>query len=261
MNAKCFALNAAAQAYSIQDRVVGFPVEVRDATSGAATFLVPSRAAQRLIPAEFEIAEILPGRGICSLALVDYKDNDLGDYNEFAIGFMVVPKGTRPAIPYLGTLVDLVKGKLASHITHMPVDQSFTRDAGAIIWGYPKTVQEIEIEYLDGRARARLVYDGQHALTLTLPRGGTRTVPESSIETLSIIDGEPYRTVATQRMTGMGVRMGGAEVELGSGRIADELRSLGLPKRALMSVWMERMEASFGPPEKLSGEGGQGAKL
>ena len=240
-----------ARTYAIQDQTVGFPVEVRDATSGAATFLVPSAAAARLIPDAFEIAEVLPGRGICSLAMVDYKDNDLGDYNEMAIGFMAVPKGVRPTLPYLGTILDLVKGRLASHITHMPVDQSFTRDAGAMIWGYPKTVQEIDIEYLDGQARARLVYDRQHALTLTLPRGGQRTVPESSITTLSLIEGIPHRTLATQRIEGMGIQLGGAKVELGTGIIADELRSLGLPKRALMSIWMEHMEARFGPPEKL----------
>lgn len=244
-------MTAAALTYEIQGRTVGFPVEVRDATSGAATFLVPSAAAARLIPAEFEIAELLPGRGVCSLAMIDYKDNDLGDYNEMAVGFMVVPKGERPGIPYLGTLLDLLRGRLASHIIHMPVDQSFTRDAGSMIWGYPKTVQQIDIEMLGDRARARLTYDGEHALTLTVPRGGTRTVADSSMTTLSLIEGVPHRTTASQRIEGMGVRLGGAEVELGTGRIADELRSLGLPKRALMCAWMEHMQASFGPPEKL----------
>jgi hypothetical protein len=237
--------------YEIQGKTVGFPVEVRDATSGAAMYLVPSSAAARLIPDEFEIAEVLPGRGICNLAMVDYKDNDLGDYNEMAIGFMVTPKASRPSIPYLGTIIDLISGRLASHITHMPVDQSFTRDAGFMIWGYPKTVQQIDIELLENQAQARLVYDGEHALTLRIPRGGTRSVAESSITTLSMIEGVPHRTLASQRIEGMGFRLGGAELELGTGPLADELRSLGLPKRALMCVWMEHMEAQFGPPEKL----------
>jgi hypothetical protein len=237
--------------YQIQGRNVGFPVEVRDATSGAAMFLVSSKAAARLIPDAFEIAELLPGRGICSLAMVDYKDNDLGDYNEMAIGFMVYPKGGGPSVPYLGTLIDLVAGRLDSHIIHMPVDQSFTRDAGATIWGYPKTVQQIDIEYLGDHARARLVYDGEHALTLTVPRGGSRDVEESSISTLSLIEGVAHRTKASQRVQGMGMKLGGAKVELGSGIIADELRSLGMPRRALMCAWMEKMQASFAPPEKL----------
>jgi len=237
--------------YEIQGKTIEFPVEVRSASSAAATFLVPTRAATRLIPDAFEIAEILPGRGICSLALVDYKDNDLGDYDEIAVGFMVVPRGERPAIPYLGTVARLVRGQLASHIIHMPVDQSFTCEAGATIWGYPKTVEQIEIERADASVSARLEQGGRHALTLTLPLGGDRSVPESSIETLSLIEGVPHRTVATQRIDGMGFSMGGARVELGEGPIADDLRSLGFPRSALFSVWMENMQASFGRPEKL----------
>ena len=50
---------------------------------------------------------------------------------------------------------------------------------------------------------------------------------------------------------GFGIQLGGAEVELGTGVIADQLRSLGLPKRALMTTWMEKMHASFGPSRKL----------
>ena len=66
-----------------------------------------------------------------------------------------------------------------------------------------------------------------------------------------MIEGIPHRTTASQQIDGMGFRLGGAEVELGTGRIADELRSLRFPKRALMCVWMEHMRASFGRPEKL----------
>jgi hypothetical protein len=237
--------------YQIQNRSIGFPVEVRHATSGAAMFLVSSSAAARLVPDAFEIATPVPGRGICSLAMVDYKDNDLGDYNEMAVGFMVYPKGEGPSIPYLGVVRDLMSGRLASHIIHMPVDQSFTRDAGETIWGYPKTVQQIEIDYFDDRARAKLTYNGEHAFTLSVPRGGERNVDDSSIATLSLIEGVPHRTTATQRIEGMGVKLGGAEVELGTGQIADELRALGMPKRALMCAWMEKMQASFQPPEKL----------
>jgi hypothetical protein len=213
--------------------------------------LVPTLAASKLIPKAFEIAEVLPGRGICSLALIDYKDNDLGDYNEMAVGFMVYPKGAGPGVPYVGAIRDLMTGGLASHITHMPVDQSFTRDAGAIIWGYPKTVQQIDIDYFEDHARAKLIYDGKHAFTLTLPRGGDRVIEDSSIATLSMIEGVPHRTTATQRVEGMGLKFGGATVELGSGQIADELRSLGMPKRAIMCAWMEKMTASFAPPEKI----------
>ena len=56
---------------------------------------------------------------------------------------------------------------------------------------------------------------------------------------------------ADQGAEGMGVFFSGAELALGTGVIADQLRSLGLPKRPLMCAWMERMYATFGPAEKL----------
>ena len=40
-------------------------------------------------------------------------------------------------------------------------------------------------------------------------------------------------------------RMGGVELALGAHPIADELRSLGLPKPALMSMWMGKMRGRF----------------
>jgi hypothetical protein len=46
---------------------------------------------------------------------------------------------------------------------------------------------------------------------------------------------------------------GGKDVEitLGSHPIADDLRSLGLPKKPLMTTWIGRMVMRFDPPEKL----------
>jgi hypothetical protein len=39
--------------------------------------------------------------------------------------------------------------------------------------------------------------------------------------------------------------MGGVRLALGAHPIADQLRALGLPKRALMSMWMGKMRGSF----------------
>lgn len=242
--------------YQIQGREVGFPVVVRDASSGAATYLVPSAAARALLPGpEFELVELLPGRGLLVVAIIDYKDNDLGDYNEVSIALFVRPRGERPAIPYLGNWRDLMRGNLGVHIIHLPVNQSFTQEAGSRIWGYPKTVQEIEFDYAPDRATCKLVVEGRHALTLSLPRGGDKSLPESEMKTWSYIDGAPHVTRAQQGVEGFGMsfgmKSGGAELTLGTGEIADQLRSLGLPKRPLMCSWMEKFHASFGPAEKL----------
>jgi len=245
-------MSAPQMTYQIEGREFSLPCEVRHATSGAATYLVPAKAAAALLPGpEIEIAKMLPGKALCSIAMIDYKDNDLGDYNEISISFFVRPRGDRPTLPYLGNWIDLTRSRLGVHIIHLPVNQSFTCEAGRTIWGYPKTVQEIDIDYANDRATCKLVYDGQHALTLTVPRGGDKSVSGQKMTTYSYIEGVPHVTSADQGAEGMGVFFSGAELALGTGVIADQLRSLGLPKRPLMCAWMERMYATFGPAEKL----------
>lgn len=46
--------------------------------------------------------------------------------------------------------------------------------------------------------------------------------------------------------TGVRTRTGGAELHLGSHPIADELRSLGLPRRALMTTTIPDLRMRFG---------------
>lgn len=242
------AVNATAPSFVIQGREVRLPVVVRDAASGAATYAVSARAARRLIPGDvLEPVEIWPGTALCSLAVIQYRDNDLGDYNEVSIAFFVRERGAARGIPYVGTIADFFRGRVATYIRHLPVDQSFTCDAGRTIWGFPKTVERIDFAPTagSGRASCALAMDGAAVLTLSIPRGGSRRLPDTVMTTYSFIDGVPHKTAFRSGGEGVGFHLGGAELTLGTHPIADELRSLGLPKRALMTMWMEHMHGSF----------------
>jgi len=236
----------------IQGREVRLPVVVRRASSGSATFLVSAAAARRLFPgAGLDVAEVLPGRALLSIAVIDYFDNDLGDYNEVSLALFVRPSSEAPLLPYLGNAIDMARGRLGTYIVHLPVDQGFTCEAGRTIWGFPKTVQKIDIDYSPRRVTCKLVYDGVLAFTLSLPRGGGRALPEAELATFTFIEGILHRTAFRSGADGFGVRLGGAELTLGSGPIAAELRSLGLPRRALLTTWMERMHGRFEAAQKL----------
>lgn len=239
--------------YRIEDQTVSLPCQVRKASSGAALYLVPAVAARKLLAGpEIDVAEFLPGKAICTIAAIDYADNDLGDYLEVSIALFVRPKGEQPLLPWIGNWTALSRNKLGVHILHLPVNQSFTCEAGRKIWGYPKTVQDIQMYYEDDRARCELIYDGSHALTFSVMRGGSKTLPENDVTTYSYIDGVAHKTTARQSVTGFSTHRGAsAELELGSGIIADQLRSLGLPKKPITSMWMGHMVANFGPAEPL----------
>jgi hypothetical protein len=235
--------------YVFQGREVTMPVVVRDASSVAATYLVDAGSARALLPGtELEVVETFPGRALFSVALIDYVDNDLGDYNEVSLALFVRRRDDRPAVPYLGNVVDFFRNRLGTYITHLPVNQSFTRDAGEGIWGFPKTVEEIEFH--DGAARrtGTLVMGGRHVLTFSSRRGGRLSLPETAMTTYTYIGGRLHRTTFVTGATEVGFGLGGGHLELGQHPIADELRSLGLPRGALLTVWMGHQHARFEAP-------------
>jgi hypothetical protein len=242
----------AERTYEIQGRPVTLPVVVRDASNASATFLVPSAAAQRWIPdGAFEVAELLPGQGLLSIAAIDYRDNDLGDYDEVSIGLFVRERGAKGGWPIVGTFTDFLQGRLGLYVHRLPVNQAFTCEAGKTIWGFPKTVEEIAIDAIGDRVSCRLVVDGVHALTISFPRGGAGAQPERELISYTYLHGVPHRTRATMGGEGFAMRLGGAELVLGSHPLSNELRLLGLPRRALFTTWTEHMQARFEAPEKL----------
>jgi hypothetical protein len=242
---------SSSRSFEIQGRTVTLPAVVRDAANGSVLYMVDAARAARLVPDAFEVVESAPGQTQLTLVIVDYKDNDLGDYDEVGIIFFVRPRGRPDA-------------EVGTYIYKLPVNQSFTCEAGCRIWGFPKSVEEIEFDYGEdsqgedshgeGSATCRLVMDGRHVLTLTVPRGGDGETPETDATGYTLIEGVAHRLVFTRGGRGEQTVPGGEGVvlELGDHAIADELRELGLETATpLVSAWSEHMFGEFGACEKL----------
>jgi hypothetical protein len=180
------------------------------------------------------VVETEPGRAQLLVALIDYEDNDLGDYLEVGLTLFVRPR-------------DGAAGTEGTFIVHLPVDQGFTCEAGCTIWGFPKTVQEIDADHGEDRSRWTLTMDGQLVLRITVPRGGTDEVPDLEIQTYSYKDGVPHSTPFSQGGRGAQTQLGpdGVTLELGDHPIAKELADLGLPGPAVLSTWTEDMHGTF----------------
>lgn len=221
--------------YDIAGRTVTMPVQVRDASAGTVLWDVDATAAQALLPADFEVAETAPGRANLAIALVDYRDNDLGSYLEIGLILFVRPRAG---------------GEEGNFIVHLPVDQEFTCEAGQRIWGFPKTVESIERVDGDGSTTWTLQMDGELVLRLTMPRGGSDEAPAMPMTSYTVLDGAPRATAFSQWGKGSQLVIGGEGVtlELGSHPIAKELESLGLPAEPQLSTWTEQMQATFETP-------------
>jgi len=233
--------------FVIEGETVTIPVHVRSARMIGAQYFVDADAAQEVIGySGLTIARQRGNKAVCSISAVQYLDNDLGPYNEVALAFVVHPHDAPPH-----TKVSFTKPTTFIH--KLPVNQTFTCAAGKGIWGFPKWVTSITFTTRGKVTEAVLIDDGEFVLSLAVRRS---PIPlparEMAMSCYSSIDGLLRRTPWTTRNDLVTARVGGAQLELGSRHpMAQELRSLGLPKGAFMSMTTGKMTATFGVAEEL----------
>ncbi|MCX8072431.1 MAG: acetoacetate decarboxylase family protein [Candidatus Binatia bacterium] len=230
-----------AQRYEVLGQTVVMPCRVRAAKAANVVYSVPAEAARSFIGPALEPLEHERGQSQLVLGFVDYTDNDLGPYREVMVVFFVRPRVHSAVQP--GTF-----------IYRLPVDGEFTCAAGRQIWGFPKTVERIDLDYTADQVCCRLFLDGEFAVGLTLPRTGGMEMPEDE----SVMNTFTYHPdlCVVEFSSGMrGARMfpagAGVELELGSHQLATELRTLGLPSTPLFATWAEHFFGAFGPPKRL----------
>jgi hypothetical protein len=254
-NEVCTQLDA--EHYLIDGRAIAFPVVVADASMLMNAFLVDAAVAQSMIKdSGFRVLELFPGKAIVQLLLVDYRKNELGDYNEGAILFPVLTPGESNPFPFFGALIRMARGRIGNFVYRMPVDQEFTTHAGRFIWGFPKWVARIDIEFGAQRARGSFFDEGELVYAFAAKTGGTTQVKEQRAASLAIRDGKAWKTYGTSSGSGLTFSFGGEMPSIGDSHpLALELRALDLPKKPLFSVSMKHTAMRFaGPESKAIGE-------
>jgi hypothetical protein len=237
--------------YTIQGHDISIPVEVRDAGAHMASFFVPAAAAQDLIASSgLDVAEPIPDRAVCTIAFLRYLDSDLGPYYELAVAFLVRHKGMEPASAFTKS-AEVARGFLGAFIHQLPVNQTFTLEAGREIWGFPKFLADIDIRQTGAANLCSLHHDGDFVLSLAVRPGVRMPARASSVDAYSSADGVLRRTAWTMEPMGVRGRPGGAELVLGDHPIAKELRTLGLPRRAAFSSTIDHVRMSFQAPDEI----------
>jgi hypothetical protein len=133
----------------------------------------------------------------------------------------------------------------------LPVTTKLANDAGVRMWGFPKTIEEIDFEQQGGRATFTLRMDGRDVLSYSVAASGKRSQPRRASAVYTIYEGAPHVTLLESECTDVGMSVGGGRLRLGDHPIADDLRDLGLPRRPVITTWMGRTSFSVGPPRKL----------
>jgi hypothetical protein len=218
---------------------IDFPMMVDDMRQATLTYTVPIDAARALLPGDaFEVLEVAPGQAMFLVALVDYVVNPWGDYNEVNLGLLAQPVG-QPE-------------RAGAFVYRMPVDQEFTMKAGNQVLGLPKTVEDLTFAYEGESVTVRLASGGEQVMTVTFPRVLSDDAPTvTETITYSYLDGVATELPLTIDLGAGVIDPADVEMELGTGAIAEELRSLGLPRTPDMAVYGEGLTGTFLPPRPV----------
>lgn len=235
--------------HTIAGTVLTMPVRVRHAKVNTAMFSVDAAAAQRMIDySGLKVCQHRPGKAVVNLMLARYLDGDLGQYNEFGTCVMVNPPGSDAR--GLKAL-----GDAAAFIHHLPVDQEFTLEAGRRIWGFPKIMADFTIRDGGTRFGFDVGVGEQHIASIDfsggLPIPSRFTARSQVLKTYTFAEGTTREVPWEMTTTGVRFRPGGAALRLGDHPYGRELASLGLPKRAMVSGSVGKVEMTFGDAEVL----------
>ncbi len=198
-------------------------------------FTAAARAVTGLMPSPRLHPVRMPGgKALLGIAAFNYVETSIGPYGEVAVVVPVV-HGRRP-LPVLPALMEAGYRGFGNLVLHLPVTGTVPRDAGRGVWGYTKFVADMRFTVGPESLACRMDEEGEHILSLRVPRRGILRRDPKPLITYSVLDGRLIRTVIPQRAVFLlGLRPRDAFLELGAHDVSRSIAALGPASRPLMS--------------------------
>ena len=126
-----------------------FPLQYEKAYCLQAYYMVDfKKAASKLSGTGLVPARFINGKALVALAFFEYLESSAGVYNEVGLAITVLPKNSSsrifPAYEFLKKTTDRTLG---FHILDLPVTTDLANSLGREVWGYPKFVTEIPLDF------------------------------------------------------------------------------------------------------------------
>lgn len=235
-----------------------FPLAFRDVHYMALLYRANAKAvSKQLEQTPFKPALQLFGEPVVAVGLIQYKDSDLGSYDEIIISIPVILKKDQSGA--LSNWMDLYakheKRRGGQYIIHIPVTSQLSVDGGRNLWGYPKTLAPIRHQFNNNRIDTRLdAADGTNMIKWTGSLGMGIPIPAMNLMTYSFLHEKLVRTsvdVKAQMKWHPMASIRCSIVDKGSD-MAKDMIALGIERRKPLAVLgSPRFSALFNAPQEM----------
>ncbi|MFD7671901.1 acetoacetate decarboxylase family protein [Streptomyces anulatus] len=221
------------------------------------TMLAPTRAIRARLPEELSPLEITPGLGLVSVMFFRYDVADIDFYTEAAVGIAVKP-ARHGKLGFFDLVSGLKNEHLNSYVLSLPVNSDIAQVRGHDGYGFPKWVTELDVDINDLRTTARVANDAGGVDLSLLANTPTQRAYRSgervgSLTSYTQINGAWHSTLNQTNVLIAGTTRStsGITLQLGEGRMSDDLRSLK-PKRTIQFDVMSEGQAALHMPVPTS---------
>lgn len=214
-----------------------------------------SRLRELLPDPRFAPVRIAPGVGAVAISCFEYRDTDIGAYNELAIAPVICDSPLRRNRPARELLRAKQTGQFHAYVHHLPVTTEVARFGGRYLYNYPKFLASIDFSESGDTSQCRLSEGQAHILTIKAARIPAKGSRQMQLFSSIWMDRQPQSSEFKINAVSFGEssRPGGAQIELGHGHpIADELDRLLLSKRSLHLQLMPQFEGILYGPGQFS---------
>lgn len=233
------------------------PVFYRSTYGMFGFFPAKSSKVKELLPArikeKFKVPEIIPRLTMCGIAGFMYKNSSLGPYNEVAITFPVKQKQKMKPNIFILNLTDIIRGEFHVYVRHLPVTTKIAKEAGVIIYNYPKFIADIEFQ---NGSSFILAENKKEILSFKIRKDQRLKFKIKKKKFLFSTYQEKDEAIIKAEVLAEGENIsllpGGAEISFNKEtQIGKELDDVLISKKAIMSMAIENLKSILYLPVKL----------
>ncbi len=232
------------------------PIFYYEGTSITAIFPAHLGALKRLMPdPRYVPARIAPGVGSIGITAFEYKDTDIGAYNELGIAIPLNYPAYRQNIPGRAMVETLRRGQLHAYVHHLPVTTEIARAGGVDFYNYPKFIANIDFNESADQRECMLAEGEEHILTMRGKKISTPKAQGMRVFSHLYMNRQPQSSEFELNAPKVGISnsFGIANLELGGRHpIALELDKLLISKKSFHYQYSVGFEGILHGPDRIT---------